>query len=69
MKVEDDGSLTLHQCDLLDGCRTPPPDRPEPAHFIREARVAAHYASGAGHRVVYVGPGCMEVMDRAGRWL
>lgn len=70
MKVEDDGSLTIHPCDLLDSHRFPPPGRPLPEHFTREARIAAGYAVRAGYpRVSYVAPDVLEVMEHdSARW-
>lgn len=71
MKVEDDGSLVLHEHDLLPRYRDrrDSPIELRAKHFTREARVAAFYAAGAGQRygVKFVGHG-RDVEVYKGEW-
>jgi hypothetical protein len=55
MKIEDDGHLSLGIDD--------PPRSLRPAHFTREARIAAWYARQASARITFVMPGRLEQLD------
>ena len=63
MKIEDDGHLSLHVIDLEPMHRDDPPRPLRPAHFTREARIAAWYAMHAGAKITFAMPGRLEQID------
>lgn len=55
MRVEDDGHLCLHMCDLENSITYNYP--PVLSNFRHYATVAAAYANRAGYKVTFVEPG------------
>jgi len=54
MRIEKDGTLSLHECDVLSGIECEPTTIGD---FTHQAEVAAYYCLKAGYEVQFVRPG------------